>query len=175
MVDDARISTAQAAVVLGLSPGQVWWLMARGDLPVHGPPRRQRRLLLSEVRRLAARGEPISLGQAAKIRRTTTSDVQARVAAGQLTERCASARPVYRGEVENLACRLAVDQARRPETRPRGPAGHVTTAEAALILGLSRQGTRVQAARGGFPRSGQPRPVLVPPRAPGPVLPGSFR
>jgi len=146
MVADPRISTAQAAAILGLPPGQVRRLMARGELPVHGPPRSQRRLLLSQVRRLAALGEPITVGQAATILRTTTNEVRARVAAGQLTERPAGGRPVYRGEAENLARRLAVDQAARGPTARRGPAGHLTTSEAARILGLSRAGTRAQAA-----------------------------
>jgi hypothetical protein len=55
MVDDPRISIAQAAVVLGKKPAQVHRFIALGRLPRHGLPNNGRPLLLSEVEALATR------------------------------------------------------------------------------------------------------------------------
>src|SRR3954454_16985759 len=65
MVNDPRISIAQAAVVLGKNPAQVHRYVALGRLPRHGPPHNGRPLLLSEVEALRDKGEPIPLKDAA--------------------------------------------------------------------------------------------------------------
>jgi hypothetical protein len=65
MVDDPRISIAQAAVVLGKKPAQVHRYVALGRLSRHGPANNGRPLLLSEVETLRDNGEPIPLKQAA--------------------------------------------------------------------------------------------------------------
>jgi len=61
MVDDPRISIAQAAVVLGKKPAQVHRFVALGRVPRHGPANNGRPLLLSEVEALRDKGEPIPL------------------------------------------------------------------------------------------------------------------
>lgn len=151
MVPDPRITTAQAATILGLTPARVRYLVERGELPVHGSPHSQRRLLMSQVRRLAELGEPITLRQAAKILGCSTDDVRTLVAAGQLTHRARSNRPLYRPQVEDLARRRSVEPVvPRPRRRAR-PAGCVSTSEAAWILGVSRATVRRQAMEGLLP------------------------
>src|SRR3954451_6239545 len=66
MVDDPRISIAQAAAVLGKKPAQVHRYIALGRLPRHGPANNGRPLLRSEVEALRDKGEPIPLKDAAR-------------------------------------------------------------------------------------------------------------
>jgi hypothetical protein len=144
MVGDPRITTAQAGVILKMSRQRVWNLIGRGDLPAYGPRNSARRLKLSDVQQLAVLGEPICVGEAARILHCPTGDVRALIRAGQLRVRPGSRYPVYRPEVEELARRSGVDS--RDSPIPFGPASLVPTSDAARILGLSKQETRALAA-----------------------------
>lgn len=59
MVDDPRISVAQAVVVLRKKPAQVHRFIALGRLPRHRPATNGCPLLLSKVEALRDKGEPI--------------------------------------------------------------------------------------------------------------------
>jgi excisionase family DNA binding protein len=109
VVGDPRITTAQAGVILKMTRQRVWNLIGRGDLPAYGPRNSARRLELSDVQQLATLGEPISVGEAARILHCPTDDVRALIQAGQLRGRPGSRYPVYRPEVEELARRSGVD------------------------------------------------------------------
>jgi hypothetical protein len=93
---------------------------------------------------LAVLGEPIYVGQAARILHCPTDDVRALIEAGQLKGRPGSRYPVYRPEVEELARRSGVDA--RDSPTPFGPIGRVPTSDAARILAISKQETRALAA-----------------------------
>lgn len=147
MVADPRITTAQAAVVLRVSPARVRHLLARGELVAQGRKHRERRLLLSDVERLAGLGEPITVRVAAQILGCTMANVRALLAAGQLTERPRSDRRLYRVEVQALAASGAVTWL----TRRPGPVGCVSTSAAARILGVSVATARRRAAVGLVP------------------------
>jgi hypothetical protein len=133
MVGDPRITTAQAGVILKMTRQRVWNLIGRGDLPAYGPRNSARRL--SDVQQLAVLGEPISVGEAARILHCPTADVRALIRAGQLRQRPGSRYPVYRPQVEELARRSGVDS--RDSPIPFGPVGRVPTSDAARILGIS--------------------------------------
>jgi hypothetical protein len=144
MVGDPRITTAQAGVILKMSRQRVWNLIGRGDLPAYGPRNSARRLKLSDVQQLAVLGEPICVGEAARILRCSAGDVRALIRAGQLRGRPGSRYPVYRPQVEELARCSGVDS--RDSSIPFGPVGRVPTSDAARILGISKQETRALAA-----------------------------
>jgi hypothetical protein len=99
---DPRITTAQAGVILKMNRQRVWNLIGRGELPAYGPRNSARRLKLSDVQQLAILGEPICVGEAARILHCPTDNVRALIRAGQLRQRPGSRYPVYRLEVEEL-------------------------------------------------------------------------
>jgi hypothetical protein len=84
MVGDPRITTAQAGVILKMTRQLVWNLIGRGDLPAYGPRNSARRLKLSDVQRLAVLGEPICVGEAARILHCPNGDVRAFIRAARL-------------------------------------------------------------------------------------------
>jgi hypothetical protein len=150
MVADPRISTAQAATILGKTVEHVYRLMALGRLPTHGQPNTFWQLRLSDVERLRDRGEPIPLKEAARLLGCATDDVRKLIADGKLTAVAGSRRPVYLLEVQALAA--AMDLPSRPaHPQPLPPKGHVSTREAAKILGRRISRTRQLAAEGRIP------------------------
>jgi excisionase family DNA binding protein len=134
MVGDPRITTAQAGVILKMSRQRVWNLIGRGDLPAYGPRNSARRLKLSDVQQLAVLGEPICVGEAARILRCPTDDVRALIRSGRLRGRPGSRYPVYRPAVEELARRSGVDSRDSPILF--GPVRRVPTSDAARIRGV---------------------------------------
>jgi excisionase family DNA binding protein len=119
-------------------------------------------LKLSDVQQLAVLGEPICVGEAARILHCPTDHVRALIRAGQLRVRPGSRYPVYRPQVEELARRSGVDA--RDSSIPFGPVGRVPTSDAARILGISKQETRVLAAGELIPAVRDHRLLLVPSR-----------
>jgi hypothetical protein len=150
MVADPRISAAQAATILGQTVQHVHRLMAWGRLPTHGPPNTFWQLRLSDVERFRGRSELIPLREAARLLRCTTDAVRTLIAHGKLTAVHGSRRPLYLLEVQALAA--ASDVPPRPRhPRPPPPEGHLTTRQAAKMLGRSPSGIRQLAAEGRIP------------------------
>lgn len=138
MVDDPRISAAQAAVVLGKPVTYVYRLMSLGQLPTYGGPHSFRQLRLSDVERHRDLGESIPLKEAARLLRYSTDEVRELIADGKLTGVHRSRRPVYLLEVQNLAAELGVPDPKRGRPRPDPmPAGYTDLQGAAKVLGVS--------------------------------------
>jgi hypothetical protein len=102
------------------------------------------------VERFRGRSELIPLREAARLLRCTTDAVRTLIAHGKLTAVHGSRRPLYLLEVQALAA--ASDVPPRPRhPRPPPPEGHLTTRQAAKMLGRSPSGIRQLAAEGRIP------------------------
>jgi hypothetical protein len=145
MVSDPRISVAQAAQILGKTRAQVYRMVKLGRLRRRGEPNKFRGLLLSDVLQCRKRGDPIEVADAAKVLGGTASDVRRLIAEGKLTVVPGSQRLLYETDVRDLS-RTRIRPARAKTRQPVGPEGHVNTAAAARLLGLSVSRTRQLAA-----------------------------
>jgi hypothetical protein len=133
MVDDPRISIAQAAVVLGKKPAQVHRFIALGRLPRHGPANNGRPLLLSQVEALRDKGEPIPLTAAARELARSLRATLELVTDGHLPLVPGTKSMVYPADV----AAITAARAQPPIRRPVGPAGYLNTKQAAERLGLT--------------------------------------
>ena len=133
MVDDPRISVAQAAVVLGKKPAQVHRYVVLGRLPRHGPANNGRPLRLSEVEALRDKGEPIPLKDAAAMLGRSVRATLELVDDGHLPLVPGTKSMVYPADV----AAIAATESQPPIRRPDGPAGYVNTKRAAERLGLT--------------------------------------
>jgi excisionase family DNA binding protein len=133
MVDDPRISIAQAAVVLGKNIPQVRRLIAKGRLPRHGAANNFWPLQLSEVEALRDIGDPISLKDAARKLARSAEATRELVADGHLPLVPGTKTMVYPADVAAIAHAFA----HPPIRRPVGPTGYISTKEAAERLGLT--------------------------------------
>ncbi|MEU4292095.1 hypothetical protein AB0E63_28050 [Kribbella sp. NPDC026596] len=133
MVDDPRISLSQGAEVLGKTLAQVRRYVAQGRLPRHGPANNFWPLLLSEVEALRAKGEPISLKDAARKLSRSLAATKELVADGHLPLVPGTKSPVYPADV----AAIADTHSRWSIRRPSGPPGYVDSKQAAQILGLT--------------------------------------
>jgi excisionase family DNA binding protein len=152
MVSDPRISVAQAAQILGKTRAQVYRMVNLGRLRRRGEPNKFRGLLLSDVLQCRERGDPIEVADAAKVLGCTASDVRRLVAEGKLMLVPGSQRLLYRTDVHKLS-RTWIRPARAKPQQPDGPKGHINTAAAARLLGLSVSRTRHLAASERIPAS----------------------
>jgi hypothetical protein len=141
MVSDPRISVAQAAQILGKTRAQVYRMVKLGRLRRRGEPNKFRGLLLSDVLQCRDRGEPIEVADAAKVLGGTASDVRRLIAEGKLTLVPGSQRLLYETDVRELS-RTWTRPARAKPQPPPGPEGHINTATAARLLGVSVSRTR---------------------------------
>jgi hypothetical protein len=133
MVADPRISLGQGAAVLGKTVVQVRRLITLGRLPRHGPANNFRPLLPSEVEALHAKGEPISLKEAARKLSRSLAATRELVADGHLSLVPGTKSLVYPADVAVLA--RAPSQ--RSIRRPAGPPGYLDTKQAGHHLGLT--------------------------------------
>ncbi len=133
MVDDPRISIAQAAVVLGKKPAQVHRYIALGRLPRHGPANNGRPLLLSEVEALRDKGEPIPLKHAAhRLGRSLRATLEL-VADGHLPLVPGTKSMIYPADL----AAITAAKPQPPIRRPAGPPGYLNTNQSAERLGLT--------------------------------------
>ncbi|GAA1616397.1 hypothetical protein GCM10009789_82980 [Kribbella sancticallisti] len=152
MVDDPRISPAQAAVVLGKPVAYVYRLMRLGRLPTAGVSHSSWQLRLSDVEHHRDLGDPIPLKEAARLLRCSTGDVRKLVADGKLTGVQGSRRPVYLREVQQLAAAWGVPERKRGRPRPDPmPAGYTDLRGAAELLRVSVGTARRLAAKERIP------------------------
>ncbi|WP_432887953.1 helix-turn-helix domain-containing protein [Kribbella sp. CA-245084] len=133
MVDDPRITVAQAAAVLNKTPTQVRRYITMGRLPRHGPPNNFRPVLLSDVEALRDKGEPISLKVAArKLGRSIAATLEL-VADGELPLVPGTKTMVYPADIAAIRKTLTPRRIRQPQ----GPDGYIDTKHAAERLGLT--------------------------------------
>jgi hypothetical protein len=133
MVDDPRISVAQAAVVLGKKPAQVHRYVALGRVPRHGPANNGRPLLLSEVEAPPDRRELIPLKDAAlRLGRSLRAALEL-VADGCLPLVPGTKSMVYPADL----VAIAAAKPQPPIRRPVGPPGYLDTKQTAERLGLT--------------------------------------
>jgi hypothetical protein len=133
MVDDPRISIAQAAVVLGKEPAQVHRFVALGRLPRHGPANNGRPLLLSDVEALRDKGEPIPLKHAAhRVGRSLKATLEL-VADGHLRLVPGTKSMVYPADL----AAITAAKPQPPIRHPAGPPGYLNTKQTAERLGLT--------------------------------------
>jgi hypothetical protein len=133
MVDDPRISLAQGAAVLGKTVVQIRRHITQGRLPRHGPANNFRPLLLSEVEALHAKGEPISLRDAARKLSRSLEATRELVADGHLPLVPGTKSLVYPADVAAVTRTYG----QRPIRRPTAPPGYLDTKQAAHRLGLT--------------------------------------
>jgi hypothetical protein len=141
MVSDPRISVAQAAQILGKTRAQVYRMVHLGRLRRRGEPNKFRGLLLFDVLQCRERGDPIEVADAAKVLGGAAGDVRRLIAGGKLTLVPGSQRLLYETDVRDLS-RTWTRPARVKPQQPVGPEGHINTASAARLLGLSVSRTR---------------------------------
>ena len=117
MVDDPRISAAQAAVVLGKRPAQVHRFIALGRLPRHGPANNGRPLVLSEVEALRDKGDPVPLKHAAHRLGRSLRATRELVADGHLPLVPGTKSMVYPADLAAIMAAKAQPPIRQPDSR----------------------------------------------------------
>lgn len=159
VVADPRITGAQAARVLGITPAQVRSLVARGRLPRHSDRGRARQFRLSDVRFLE---EPITVDQAAEIWTCNRDEAHETIARGSFSATGDARRPLRRvdADLEHGRRRTrsnAGDPGRTLVERDhwsstcRRAAGWLGTAEVAETLGIAPSYARRLAVDGRLP------------------------
>jgi hypothetical protein len=147
MVADPRISVAQAAVVLGKTPAQVYRLIKLGQLRRRGGPNTHYGIALSDAVELRDKGEPISLKQAARKLARSVDATRELVADGHLPLVPGTKSMVYPADVAAIAAASAQPSIRRPA----GPDGYINAEATAKRLGLSTRYVRQLAAEEKLP------------------------
>lgn len=147
---DERISAAIAAEILGTDRNKVYRLMRKGRLKTHGELHSYNRLRRGDVEEYRARGEPISIRQAARILQRPTDDVRELIAASALISTTNSSHPLFQHDVERYAEQHPPPPA-PPAPHPPGREGEIRTPAAARVLGMSNSNTRRLAAAGFIP------------------------
>jgi len=123
-----------------------------GRLPKRGEPNKFRGLLLSDVLQRRERGEPIDLAAAAKLLGCSKAEIRRLIADGRLGVVPGTQRRVYETDVRELVSRRPPRKRTSPPT-VSPPDGHIDTAAAALILGMSIRSTQRLAATERIPAS----------------------